>query len=575
MKERARKIFIGSVGSWAVFFLFGCSSKTSEPKSIAMDSISIASGQTLFAKNCSSCHNFNQDGIGPQLSGVTITASQDWIESFVRDPKAMIESGDDRAQTLFKRYHSVMPSFASLSQDELRGIMAFLNTKKVVTSDSEMIDPYALKNPIAEPIPMSDLVVNVELFTQIPPSSDIKPVTRIAKLDHQPNSDKLFVMDLRGRLYEMRGNEPIVYLDLVAMKRNFIHEPGLATGFGSFAFHPEFLKNGLLYTTHAESPGSGKADFDFSDSIKVDLQWVLSEWKTKQPGASPFSGESREVFRVDMPTVIHGMQEISFNPLSKPGDDDYSLLYIGIGDGGSAEIGYPFLCHNTERPWGTILRIDPRGNNSPNENYGIPASNPFVKGGTVNTLKEIFAFGFRNPHRITWSKEGYMFVSNIGHHNIEGLYLVQPGFDCGWPMREGTFVIDPSQNMQNIYPLPPDDEKFKINYPVAQYDHDEGNAISGGFEYWGKAIPQLVGKFLFGDIVNGRLFYVEMKDLALGSRAPIKEWQISINGIRKTLKELCGADKVDERFGRGNNGELFIMTKPDGKIYRLVSASAK
>jgi hypothetical protein len=120
--------------------------------------------------------------------------------------------------------------------------------------------------------------------------------------------------------------------------------------------------------------------------------------------------------------------------------------------------------------------------------------------------------------------------------------------------------------------LPPDDSTYHITYPVAQYDHDEGNAITGGFEYWGKDIHELSGKFLFGDIVKGRLFYVEMNDIKVGSQAPIQEWKITVDGVPKTLQELTGQNKVDERFGRDRQGELYITTKPDGKIYKLVSA---
>ena len=103
----------------------------------------------------------------------------------------------------------------------------------------------------------------------------------------------------------------MLYLDMVKEKPKFIHRPGLATGFGSFAFHPEFQKNGLLYTTHVESPGSGKADFAYNDSIKVTLQWVLSEWKTETPNAFPFTGKSRELLRVNMVGSFHGVQEIT------------------------------------------------------------------------------------------------------------------------------------------------------------------------------------------------------------------------------------------------------------------------
>lgn len=562
-------------GILILWCLNACTNTPSDSSSIATDSLSIANGQVTFSQNCSSCHNFRQDGIGPHLGGLTRVVSPDWMASFIKDPKSVIESGDERAAGLFLKYKTMMPSFSAYTDDQIKELVAFLHTKKAPDPRKEFVDPNALKDPIPEKIPMSDIVVNLELFTQIPASSDEKPSTRIAKLDAQPTTGELFVMDLRGKLYHMKGKQPEVYLDMSTEKPKFIHKPGLATGFGSFAFHPEFMTNGLMYTTHTEPPGTAKADFDYPDSIKVTLQWVVSEWKTKTPGAFPFAGESRELFRVNMVSGIHGVQEIVFNPIAKKGDEDYGLLYIGVGDGGSAENGFPFLCHSPEKIWGSVLRIDPSGKNSANGNYGIPEKNPFAKSDNAKTVKEIFAYGFRNPHRISWSKAGQILVSNVGHHNAESLYIISSGSDSGWPVREGTFVIDPSQNMHNIYPLPPDDAKLNINYPVAQYDHDEGNAIAGGFEYRGKALTQLVGKFVFGDIVKGRLFYVEMKDLKLGSQAPIKEWRVSLDGQIKTLSELCGADKVDERFGHDSKGELYITTKPDGKVYRLKSATTK
>jgi glucose/arabinose dehydrogenase len=217
-----------------------------------------------------------------------------------------------------------------------------------------------------------------------------------------------------------------------------------------------------------------------------------------------------------------------------------------------------------------VSRIDPLGTNSKNGKYGIPKGNPFVNNPNPKVVKEIYSYGFRNPHRISWSKKGQILVSNIGHGNIESLYWILPGRDHGWPIREGGFVMHAPDTMRIVYPLSPDDAKFNINYPVAQYDHDEGNAISGGFEYWGTAVPALKGKYVFGDIVNGRFFYVEMKDLKHGSYAPIKEWQVTVNGEKKTLRELCGAKKVDVRFGRDSQGEIYVMTKPDGRVYKLV-----
>lgn len=488
----------------------------------------------------------------------------------------MIESGEGRARQLFKKHKVVMPSFASLTDAEMNGIIAYLNTHKLPDQRDLKGIGKELSNPIPDDIKLSNLVVDLKLVTQIPASSVSSklPLTRITKLDFQPNTGSLFIVDLRGKLYKLQNNIPVVYMDMAKLNPKFIHEPGLATGFGSFAFHPEFAKNGLLYTTHTEAPGSGKADFSYADSIKVTLQWVLTEWKTENPGAASFSGKGRELFRVNMVSGIHGVQEITFNPLAKAGDKDYGLLYIGIGDGGSVEEGYPFLAHSKNKVWGTILRIDPKGSNSANGQYGIPRDNPFTKRQNTQTLGEIYAYGFRNPHRITWSRSDQMLVCNIGHSHVESVNMIMPGRDYGWPIREGNFVLDPYGDMNKVYPLPANDSIYKITYPIAEYGHHGGStAISGGFEYWGTAIPQLSGKYLFGDIPSGRLFYIEMADIKQGKQAPIKEWKISIDGKQKTLTELSGNERVDLRFGRDAQGELYLLTKPDGKVYNLVRAN--
>jgi len=579
MNEK-RILIVSAVVLLQVYLFSSCNSETSiDNSSISTDSTNIAAGEASFNKNCSGCHNFRQDGIGPQLGGITTEISADWIHDFISDSRKMIESRDERSVQLFKKYkRAVMPSFATLKDDEVNAIIAFLHTHKSPGQQMTKGKGGELSNPIPDTIALSNLVVKLEPVTQIPPSSDSAklPLTRITKLTFQPNTGDLFINDLRGKLYKLQQNKPMVYLDIARLKPKFTHEAGLATGFGSFAFHPGFAKNGLLYTTHAEAHGSGKADFGFADSIKVNLQWVLTEWKTENPGATTFSGKSRELFRVNMMSDIHGVQEITFNPLSKPGDEDYGMLYIGVGDGGTVGLGYAFLTHSIEKIWGTILRIDPMGRNSDNGQYGIPKNNPFAQNQHTKTLREIYAYGFRNPHRITWTKSGEMLACNIGQGNIESVNLVMPGHDYGWPIREGTFLSsDVNENLGKVYPLPGNDSIYKITYPVAQFDHDEGLAISGGFEYWGKDIPQLKGKYLFGDIPSGRLFYIEVADIKQGKQAPIKEWKILITDTPRTLSEVCGSERVDLHLGRDSRDELYILTKADGKVYKLMSASMK
>ena len=551
--------------------LNSCDSETSsDPAPVTHDSVTIAKGENSFINNCSSCHNFYHVGTGPELAGITSDTSVSWIKKFIRDPKKLIDSGDPRAQQLFKQYKTVMPSFAHLSEEEIDAIIAYIHTKKKedVKTSADTTD---IKNPIPDSIKTSDLVVDVKLVTQIPPSSDRSPFTRIIKLDYQPGSGDLFILDLRGKLYKLVNNEPKVYMDMAALIPSFINKPGLGTGFGSFAFHPEFEKNGLLYTTHTEQPSSTAADFSYPDSIRVSQQWVVTEWKTDR-SVFPFSGNMREIFRINMPTGIHGVQEIAFRNQAKPGAEDYGLLYIAIGDAGSAEIGYPLVSPIPDRIWGSIIRIDPMGNNSKNRKYGIPATNPFSKRKSEKLAAEIFAYGFRNPHRFSWSKTGQLLATNIGEHHIEALYLVLPGRFYGWPIREGTFVERFFKHTGKIYPLPPNDSIYHIVYPVAQFDHDEGTAISGGFEYTGSANPALEGKYLFGDIASGKLFYVNTKELKLGRRATIWKWNISVNGMPVTLADLSKNNRVELRFGKDKQGELYLLTKADGKVYKLVKA---
>ncbi len=573
MKRKIFKVNLLIYATVALLFISCQSSNTSNINSIATDSVSIRLGNVSFNQHCASCHNFKQDGIGPQLAGITALASTAWLKEFIKSPKTILESGDEKAKVLFNKYHTVMPDFASLPDVEINRIIAFLQTQKAITKKKEKPDPLAIKNPLPEAIAPSGLTVDLQLVTQFPYTSKEQPFTRISKLDFPPHSNTMFMLDQRGILYALKNGKPAVYLDIAKWKPNFINTPGLATGFGSFAFHPEFQKNGLFYTTHTEAPNSKKAYFNYNDSIKVTLQWVVCEWKEAHPGSFPFAGTCRELFRVNMVSGIHGVQEVTFNPLAKKGDEDYGQLYIGIGDGGSVENGYPFLAHRLDRIWGTVIRIDPLGHNSANGQYGISPHNPFSKRTGAEALPEIYAYGFRNPDGFAFNPvDGGLWECEFGPRGGDEINLIKKGGNYGWPIREGTFALHPLGNINNVYHLPGNDSIYHITYPIAQYDHDEGNAIAGGFEYEETAIPQLKGKYLFGDIPKGRLFMINIGDIKLSSQAPIKEWQVAVDGNQVTLPKLCGSDRVDLRFGKDEKGEMYLFTKPDGKLYKLMAA---
>lgn len=541
----------------------------------ATDTQILAKGQQLFQNNCSACHNFLQKGIGPNLSAVTAEASPEWLRKFIRNAPKVIQSGDARATKLYAEYKQAMPPFASLSDGDIQAIMSFIHrSRKQKSSGKKANLGFALSDPVPAKIASSGLRLMLEEVTTASATAQKAPLARINQMRVLPGyKDRLFIEDLRGILYEMVNDKLRVFMDIEKECPGFIHTPGHATGFGSYAFHPEFYTNGLFYTTHTEKTNAAPADFTFADSINVNLQWVLTEWKVNDPASAVFAGSRRELMRVNMLSPIHGVQEITFNPTAKAGSLDYGLLYIGVGDGGATENGYPSLCNAKSRVWGSVLRIDPRGTNSRNGRYGIPSNNPYAQDKDPATLEEIFCRGFRNPNRICWMPDGTMLISDIGHANAEKLNIGMPGADYGWPEREGLFVMNYHGKMDQVYALPKDDSLHHYTYPVALYDHDEGNAFSGGFVYSGTSVPLLTGKYIFGDIVNGRVFFVESSQLQKGKQAIIKEMQIAINDRTTTFQTVAGSPKTDLRFGLGIDNAFYLFTKADGKIYRIKGCS--
>ena len=540
--------------------VFSCSSEKSEFGSeISTNTEQIAKGKQLFEQNCSSCHNFLQTTIGPNLSGLTRSADSDWIREFVKHPIEVIDRGDERGAALFAKFKIYMPGFPQLKEDDLDAILSYLHTYTTLPDTTSLA---GLANPIVDSVADSGIRFDLEFVMQIPPSDTVPPLAKITKLESEPATGRTFLNDQRGVLYELKGNKYHEYLPIRDLMPNILFKPGLATGLGSYAFHPEFAENGIFYTGHSEKGNAAPADYVYPDSVKVFLQWVLTEWKANDPMAGKFEGTSREMLRINFVTQIHGMQEVTFNPNAKKGDPDYGMLYIGIGDGGSAESGFAYICdHQGGDIWSSILRIDPAGRNSKNGKYGIPSDNPFV--GQAGKAQEVFAYGFRNPNRILWDLQGRLLASDIGHKNVEELNLIESGKFYGWPNREGTFVIDPYKDMDQVFALPTDDAKLGVTYPFLQLDHDEIAAIIAGY-FVQKGTHK--GKLLFGDVPSGRLMIADLTD---HQNIKVESWKGRYQGKEMDLKELCGNNRVDLKFGQDKSGQLYLMTKADGKVYKI------
>lgn len=534
----------------------------------------IENGKLLFEEHCSSCHNFSAKSIGPALNKVTNEVHKEWLKEFIKNAPKMVESGDERSIRLFQEYQQVMPPFTFLEDDQLNAILAYVH--KNMSLLSEESNNHSILNPIPRSIPKSGKVLQLTYHSTAPPTGSQAPLARINKMSVlKGKKERMFIVDLEGVLYEIVDTVWRVALDMTLHSRNFITRPGLGTGFGSFAFHPDFENNHLLYTTHAERVSDIPGDIKLPDSVKVGLQWVLTEWEIEDPYLLPFSVKKREVLRIDLLTTSHGVQEITFNPTANKGDEDYGLLYIGVGDGGSAEKkGYYTLCSDNTMVSGSVLRIDPRGSNSRNRKYGIPDSNPYAQADDPRIVKELFCRGLRNPNRITWTHDGLMLIHDIGQSNIEEINIGVPGADYGWPEREGAFIVNPRGNINLLYPLEKDEVPGHYSYPVLQYDHDEGKAISGGFEYRGKAVPHLNGKFIFSDITNGRIFMTDANRLKPGFSAEPEELEVEIDGVRISFQNLLKPAKPDIRLGIGLDNELYFFSKANGKLYKLTGFSS-
>ena len=104
-----------------------------------MDQASLEVGEKLFQANCSSCHAFNKNGIGPQLGGITREQPLEWMRSFIQNPTEMIDKGDERAKKIFDRYKTYMPSFSHLEEKELDNIIAYMHQHEAPAENKEAV----------------------------------------------------------------------------------------------------------------------------------------------------------------------------------------------------------------------------------------------------------------------------------------------------------------------------------------------------------------------------------------------------------------------------------------------------
>jgi len=475
-------------------------------------------------------------------------------------------------------------------------------------------------------ITFSPFNLEVRKYVNMPAGSN-----NIISMTTRSGDSRLYVTTQEGKIYVINQRANGVGLSTVwfDMATTGVSLDGFSgqLGLQSTAFHPDFDKPetpgyGKFYTTMMRSHPDDTSNLFYLGDTPHGTgapDSVLTEWTFNHDTGQVDPNSYRELYRVNLPVSDHQIKQARFNPYAKPGDDDYGLLYVTHGDSNvqHSPDAYP------QRPGnalGKMLRIDPL--QAGTDPYTIPATNPFVDTPRPDVLKEIYAFGFRNPHNFSFNPDDQgnvrILVGDIGRANIEEVNLVVPGGNYGWPLREGTFVS--SQNPDNtpnsgyydgVSAIPANEANLNLDYiyPVAQFDHNNntdstpintpyaGMAISSGFVIQNGSDPNLDGQLIFANLAfsDGNVYQASFDEM-LGAKISLEPGdlpsslsQAELHRLRLALDHDNNPDtapqihddfmslinnfgRTDTRFGEGVFGEMYISSKTNGVIYLVTNS---
>lgn len=339
-------------------------------------------------------------------------------------------------------------------------------------------------------------------------------------------------------------------------------------GLLGLAFHPDFATNGRFFVYYGASLGkSAEAGQDHTNT--------LSEFKVSASNpdrADP--GSERRLLQFEQPQFNHSGGALGFGP--------DGFLYLGAGDGGGrgdASEGHSPQgnAQDTQKLNGKIMRIDVDQPGPGDRAYGIPADNPFASGGG---RPEIYAYGFRNPWRLTWEPDGArrLLVSDVGFGRYEEIDAVVKGGDYGWRIREGRHCLDLVTPLQPLASCSPTgDNGDPLIDPVIEYSHKEiGTAVVGGYVYRGSAMPALKGQYIFGDFTAEWTTPTPSPRATLMASTPLaddRDWE-----WRRLSVESGEIAKFLTGLGEDDDGEIYAMTRTvqgptglTGEVSRLVA----
>ena len=332
----------------------------------------------------------------------------------------------------------------------------------------------------------------------------------------------------KGRMYIAQQNGIVRLAERgVLNPQTFLDVSGLIStggerGLLGLAFHPQYAVNGYLFVNYTRR----------GDGATVIARYTRS-------AADPLlvdAGSAKILLIIAQPYANHNGGQLRFGP------DGY--LYIAMGDGGSGNDPQNYA-QDLSSLLGKMLRIDvDRG-----DPYSIPADNPFVASSTARG--EIWASGLRNPWRFSFDRAtGDLFIGDVGQGALEEIDYVRANtagpLNFGWRIMEGSLCTNLGGGVACRDP--------SLTGPIIEYGRNLGCSVTGGFRYRGGFVPEIAGRYVYGDFCTGRIWAAEF--------IPGFGWN-SVEALRAAINIST--------FGEDEQGELYVADHTRGDIYRLVT----
>jgi uncharacterized repeat protein (TIGR03806 family) len=329
---------------------------------------------------------------------------------------------------------------------------------------------------------------------------------------------RVFVAEVGGKVYSFPNQSGAEKPDLAIDLASGSSQVGQLFG---LAFHPNFAKNRLAYLCYTMRKGG-------PDGTRV------SSFRVEGDDPPRFAASSEKIL-ITWPAGGHNAGCLAFGP--------DGLLYISAGDSDDPTPPDRLMTgQDLSDLLASILRIDV-DHPEAGRGYRIPPDNPFV--GLADARPEIWAFGFRNPWRFSFDRSnGDLWAGDVGWELWEMIHLVRKGGNHGWSIVEGPQSVHP-EGRRGPGPIVP---------PVVVHPHSEAASMTGGYVYRGKALPDLVGVYVYGDYQSGKI------------------WGFRHDGQKVTWRgELADTPLQLVSFGEDNDGEVYALDyERSQQVYKLV-----